>query len=148
MILCNYHTINCSPVPTRTVWVAFVVTDKRTPIVAYIDNPDAPLVVGDVITHRRSFHPGVVVSVPRDQHNRIFVHFDGQNDDESKLIHRRECKKRPTILQIYTHALSSVVHKLFTVCLRQLKVFVYVSVCAYTNIAYKIYHVLSYTNSQ
>ena len=41
-----------------------------------IDNPDAPLEVGDVITHRRSFHPGVVVTVPQDPPNRVFIHFD------------------------------------------------------------------------
>ena len=68
-----------------------------------IDNPDAPLEVGDVITHRRSFHPGVVVAVPQDPPNRVFIHFDRQNGDENKLINRRECKKRPRVHYALPH---------------------------------------------
>ena len=44
-------------------------------------------------------------------------------------------------LQVRLHALVSLVYKFGRVRIRQMKVFVYVSVCAYTNIAYDVYKI-------
>ena len=66
-----------------------------------IGDPDSPFQVGDIVSHRRSCHPGTVVAVPNGadvrMRNRILVRFEGQEVGDSQPIHRRELKKRPRV---------------------------------------------------
>ena len=52
------------------------------------------------------------------------------------------------VYEVRLHALVSLVYKFGRVCIRQMKVFVYVSVCAYTNIAYDVYQIYHCHNIQ
>ena len=77
-----------------------------------ISNPDDPLVVGDMVTHRRSYHPGTVVDCTPGS-RRVAVHFEGQDDGCSRQINRRECRKRPRV-RAFLVAASTSAHLVYT----------------------------------
>ena len=99
----NCHMIEFSHAHTR-VCVGWAYRHQQTHKDSWISisNPDDPLVVDDVVTNRRSYHPGTVVDCIPGSHP-VAAHFEGQDDECSRQINRRECRKRPRVYFLLSH---------------------------------------------